>query len=141
MKQFLATVFLLCSIACIGQSPAPAQNLDIPKGLKQYFVGFLMRTAKTDSVSKEEQRQQLRQHLAYIRSQVEAGKYRLVGPFQDNGTIAGILIIDAPTIEEAKEIIGKDPLVLNGRAALEVHPAMLADLSCVQVQYEKNGAK
>ena len=139
MKQILAMVLLLCSIACLGQTAAPAQKLDIPKGLKQYFVGFLMRTAKTDSVSQEEQQTQLRQHLAYIRSQVEAGKYRLVGPFQDNGTIAGILIIDTPTIEEAKEIIGKDPLVLSGRATLEVHPAMLADLSCVQMQYEKNG--
>jgi uncharacterized protein YciI len=138
VKHLLTTAFLLCSIACLGQSAAPAQNLDIPKGLKQYFVGFLMRTAKTDSVSKEDQQTQLRQHLAYIRSQVEAGKYRLAGPFLDNGTIAGILIIDTATIEEAKEIIGKDPLVLNGRATPEVHPAMLADVSCVQIQYEKN---
>ena len=141
MKQLLATLFVLCSMACLGQNSSPAQTLDIPKGLKQYFVGFLVRTAKPDSVSQEEKQKLFQKHLAYIRSEVEAGKYRLAGPFQDNGTIAGILIIDTPTIDEAKEIINKDPLVLSGRLSTEVHSAMLADMSCVQMQYAKDGVK
>jgi len=141
VKQFLATLFVLCSIACFGQNSSPAQNLDIPKGLKQYFVGFLVRTVNPDSLSQEEKQKLFQKHLAYIRSETEAGKYRLAGPFQDNGTTAGMLIIDTPTIDEAKEIIGRDPLVLSGRVSFEVHPAMLADVSCVQMQYEKNGGK
>lgn len=141
VKQTLAAVFVLCSIACIGQNSGMPHGPDAPKGLKQYFIGFLMRTGNSDSMSDQERQSLMPKHLAYVRSQTDAGKYRLVAPFLDNGAIAGMLIIDTPTIDEAKDIISKDPMVLSGRFTSEVHPAMLADVSCVVMQYEKNGGK
>lgn len=141
MKQFLAMVFVLCAAACIGQNSGMPQGPNAPKGMKQYFVGFLMRTRNFDSMSDQERQSLMPKHLAYVRSQAEAGKYRLVAPFMDNGTIAGMLIIDTLTIGEAKDIISKDPFVLSGRITSEVHPAMLADVSCVVTQYEKNDDK
>lgn len=138
--KFLA---LLLSIAAIAQpSSTPAPKLDIPKGMKQYFIGFLVKGPKyTPNMPEEEHTKLLRNHLTYIRSQAEAGKYKLAGPFLDDGTIEGLLIIDTPTAEEARQIVDRDPMVQIGRLAIELHPAMLADLSCILLEYEKHGGK
>jgi uncharacterized protein YciI len=110
--------------------------------MKNYFVGFLVRGEKsTQTPPKEELDQLMQRHLAYIRSQTEAGKYALAGPFLDDGRIAGILIINAASAEEAKQIVSGDPMVRSGRLSPEIHPAMPADLSCVRMEYEKNGGK
>lgn len=141
MKAAVLCLLLLSPVCFLGQNAAPAQNPDMPKGLKQYFVGFLVRGEKYSTEISQEERQKLfRGHLAYVRSQEEAGKYRLAGPFRDDGNIGGILIIDTPTAEEAERIVSDDPMVKAGRFALELHPALLANMSCVVTEYQnKNG--
>ena len=119
---------------------APAQ--DIPKGMKQYFIGFLVKGEKSaEALPKEESAQLQQKHLAYIRSQAEAGKYSLAGPFLDNGTIRGFLIINAATAEEAKTIASGDPAVQSGRLAVEIHPVLMADIGCVLMEYNKANSK
>ena len=136
-------LILLFSIAAIAQNASTqAPKLDIPKGMKQYFIGFLVTGPKyTPNMPEEEHTRLLQKHLAYIRSQAEAGKYKLAGPFLDDGNIEGLLIIDTSTAEEARQIVDRDPMVEIGRLAIELHPAMLADISCVLMEYEKNTAK
>lgn len=134
---------LLFSIPATAQNSGPQPpKLDIPKGMKEYFIGFLVKDPKyTPNMPEEEHTKLLQKHLAYIRSQAQAGKYRLAGPFLDEGSIEGLLIIDVPTVEEAKQIVDRDPMVQIGRLAIELHPAMLADVSCVLTEYEKNTEK
>jgi uncharacterized protein YciI len=140
-KSLVAAALLFASVCCPAQSSAP-ENPGIPKGMKHYFIGFLVKGPKYDTiVSKDERAQLFEKHIAYIRSQAEAGKYKLAGPFVDDGNIGGILIIDTPTEEEAKQIVAGDPMVQAGRMAPEIHPAMLADLSCVLPEYKKNGGQ
>jgi uncharacterized protein YciI len=140
--RILSTCLLLLAITCAAQNSAPAPNLDIPKGMKQYFIGFLVKGEKYDPhMPKPEHEKLLQEHLAYIRSQAEAGKYKLAGPFLDEGNISGILIIDTPSRDEAKQIVSKDPMVQAGRLAIELHPAMLADVSCVLMVYQKSSGK
>ena len=142
MKKVIPVLVLLLAIVSAAQNSVPTTNLDIPKGMKQYFIGFLVKGEKYDpNMSKAEHESLLQQHLAYIRSQAEAGKYKLAGPFLDEGNISGILIIDAPSRDEAKQIVSKDPMVQAGRLAIELHPAMLADVSCILMEYQKNGGK
>jgi uncharacterized protein YciI len=132
---------LLGALAAQTESKAQ-QRFDIPKGMKSYFVGFLVRGDRSaQTLPTEELDQLMRKHLAYIRSQVEAGKYALAGPFLDSGRIAGILIINATSAEEAKQIVSSDPMVQSGRLSPEIHPAKLADLSCVRTEYEKNASR
>ena len=145
MRKYLPAtlLLLLLSIAAAAQTPAaPAPKLDIPKGMKQYFIGFLVKGPNyTPNMPEDERARLLQKHLAYIRSQAEAGNYRLAGPFLDDEKIAGILIIDTPTRESAKKVVDGDPMVQAGRLAVEIHPAMLADISCVLTEYEKNTGK
>lgn len=110
--------------------------------MRQYFFGFLVKGEKwKESRSKEELAELMNQHLAYIRSQAATGRYKLAGPFLDDGQIRGFLIIDAASAEEARQIASGDPMVKVQRMAVEIHPAMFADVSCVLMEYEKNRAQ
>ena len=95
MKAALFAMVLLLSGALAAQTPSrPQQNLHIPEGMKQYFFGFLVKGEKwAQTPPHEELHQLMQQHLAYIRSQAEAGKYALAGPFLDNDRIRGIAIM------------------------------------------------
>ena len=140
MNAALLALVLLLAGALAAQTPSqPQQSPNIPRGMKQYFFCFLVKGERwAQTPPKEELDQLMQQHLAYIRSQVEAGKYSLAGPFLDNDRIRGFAIINAASAEEARNIASGDPMVKNGRMAVEIHPAMLADISCVLVEYEKS---
>lgn len=118
------------------------QHPDIPKGMKQYFVGFLVKPEKPLPALPNEERDTLMQkHVAYIRIQAAGGKYKLAGPFLDNDRVRGMVVVDAASVDEARKIVDGDPMVQSGRLASEIHPAMMADLSCVLIQSENKSAQ
>jgi uncharacterized protein YciI len=139
IKRSVFGVMLLVAAAVTAQTPAPAPPPSkVPKGLKQYFMGFLAKGEKWDQAPpKDELAQLMQQHLAYIKSQADAGNYKLAGPFLENARIRGFVIINAATADEAAAVINGDPMVKAGRMAAEIHPVMMADISCVLVEYEK----
>jgi uncharacterized protein YciI len=77
----------------------------------------------------------MQEHLTYIREQVEAGKFVVVGPALDEGRIGGMAIINATSMEEPKKIAEADKMVQSGRFVAEIHPVMLEDLSGVHIEY------
>jgi len=125
----------LCAAA---QTPQPSDQFpDVPTNLKPYYIALYVNGANAgEPQSKEEHDALLRKHLAYIRSQVEAGKYALVGPLRDEDRVRGIAIIRAASAEEARQIANGDPEIQAGRMAIEVHPGVLPDLDCVRVEYQ-----
>lgn len=132
------TIFAVVLLIASGFSAPGQDNPNIPKGMKQYFFGFLVKGEKwSQTPPKEELDQLMQRHLAYIHSQVDAGNYKLAGPFLDDDRVRGFLIINAATAEDARRIVSEDPLVKIGRMAVEIHPAMFADISCVRMEYEK----
>ena len=143
MKIVRVVLILILSSMLAAQSVSePQANPDIPKGMRQYFFALLVKGPKFSQAASEQELDHLQaQHLAYIRSQREAGKYSLSGPFLDDGTIRGILIINAGSADEARNIVNKDPMVKIGRLAVEIHPAMLQDVACVSTELRKAGVK
>lgn len=132
---------LLLSGALRAQTPTrPQQN--VPQGMKQYFFGFLVKGEKwAETPRKEDLDELMNNHLAYIRSQAAAGNYVLAGPFLDNERIRGVVLINAASAEQARSITSGDPMVQAGRMAVEIHPAMLADVSCVFMEFQKNAGQ
>jgi uncharacterized protein YciI len=130
--SFVGVAGLLAAQLPADDSLAPY----IPKNVKPYYLDILMLKDKPDTAIPEGERTQwMQRHLAYIRSQVEAGKFVLVGPLTEQNRIRGIAIIKADTLEEAQRIAGGDPLVQSGHLIVEVHPIMLEDLSSVKFDY------
>jgi uncharacterized protein len=73
--------------------------------------------------------------LAFIREQVEAGRYLLAGPITDDGPLVGMSIIAAANAGEALAIASADPGVRAGRLKVEVHSAFLPSLKELKINY------
>jgi uncharacterized protein YciI len=134
IKTVLFALVLALAGAAIAQTPGELpQGANIPKNMKPYFLCLLEKGEKWAPVQFADPAMQ--EHLAYIREQVEAGKYVVVGPVLDEGRIGGMAIIQAASIEEARKIVNGDKMVETGRLVAEIHPVMLADLSGLHVEY------
>jgi len=77
------------------------RGANVPKNMKQYFLCLLEKGEKWTPVQFADPAMQ--EHLAFIREQVEAGKFVVVGPALDQGRMSGVAIINATSIEEAQK--------------------------------------
>ena len=130
---------LTLGVAGVLGAQTPVENplaLYVPKNMKPYYLDLLLKSDKAEAmVTPAENTERMQKHLAYIRSQVEAGKFVLVGPLTEDNRIRGIAIIQAASLEEAQRIASGDPVVQSGHFAVEVHPILLQDLAGVKFDY------
>ena len=132
-------VLIVVAVAALVAAQTPANDPlapYIPKNLKPYYLEMLLLKDKPEAALPEGERTQLMQkHLAYIRSQVEAGKFALVGRLTEENRLRGIVVIKADSPEEAQRLASADALVQSGQLVVEVHPILLEDLSSVRFDY------
>ena len=135
-----ALVFLLLPFGrAYAQMPQLPPNADMPSNMKQYFL-ILVSEGEVKTAQTQAQHDELmKKHLAYVRNQVEARKYLVVGPALDGGHFGGIVVVNVASADDARQLAGNDPLVQSGRASFEVHPVMLPDLSPVRIIYSQPG--
>jgi uncharacterized protein YciI len=112
----------------------PRMN-NIPRDLEPYFIAFLLKGERWNDKQGAEADDLVARHLAFIRQQVQAGRYLLAGPITDDGPLVGISIIAAGTAAEALAIAGADPGVQAARLRVEVHPAFLPSLKELKINY------
>jgi uncharacterized protein YciI len=140
IKTPLFTLVLLLAGAAVAQTPGEfPQGANVPKNMKPYFLCVLEKGEKWIPMQFADPAMQ--EHLAYIREQVEAGKYVVVGPALDEGRIRGMAIVNAASMEEAKRIVNGDKMVQSGHLVAEIHPMMLADLSALHTEYPAKAGK
>ncbi len=108
---------------------------NVPRNVEPYFIAFLRKGERWNDTHGAEVADLVPRQLAFIREQVEAGRYLLAGPITDDGPVVGISIIAAGSAEEALAIAGADPGVKAGRLTVEVHPAFLPSLKELKVYY------
>ena len=141
MVIHIRRVLLLCALAfgvlLVAQTPADNPLAPfIPKNMKPYYLDLLLLKDKPDTALPEAERaQQMQKHLAYIKSQVDSGKFVLVGPITEENRLRGIAVIKADSLEEAQRAASGDPLVQSGHLIVEVHPILLEDLSQIRFEY------
>jgi uncharacterized protein len=108
---------------------------NVPRDLEPYFIAFLLKGERWNDEQGAEAVDLVARHLAFIREQVQAGRYLLAGPITDDGPLVGISIIAAGTAAEALAIAGADPGVQAARLTVEVHPAFLPSLKELKINY------
>jgi uncharacterized protein YciI len=106
---------------------------DIPRDVEPYFIAFLLKGERWNDTQGADDL--VPRQLAFIREQVQAGRYLLAGPITDDGPVVGISIIAASTAAGALAIAEADPGVQAGRLKVEVHPAFLPSLKDLKVNY------
>ena len=63
-------------------------------------------------------------HMANIRRLAAEGKLVIAGPFLEQpgpGSLAGLYIFRAPSLDAVKELASTDPMVRSGRLVPEIH--------------------
>ena len=108
---------------------------DIPRNVEPYYVAFLRKGERWNDTQGAEVADLVPRQLAFIREQVEAGRYLLAGPITDDGTLVGMSIIAAGNAAEALAIASADPGVQSGRLKVEVHSAFLPSLKELKINY------
>lgn len=58
-------------------------------------------------------------HLAFVKDLIASGHHAKTGYWQERG--GGMLLFWANSLEEAKEIVARDPLICNGCVSYELH--------------------
>jgi uncharacterized protein len=113
------------------------RSKDIPRNVEPYFVAFLLKGDRWNDTqgAYDDAHDLAARQLAFIREQVEGGRYLVAGPITDGGPMVGISIIAAGTAAEALAIASEDPGVKTGRLRVEVHPAYLPSLKDLKITY------
>jgi len=141
MSHHTQKLVLACALAfaalLVAQTPADNPLAPyIPKNMRPYYLDMLLLKDKPDTALPEAERaQQMQKHLAYIKSQVDSGKFVLVGPITEENRLRGIAVIKADSLDEAQRLASGDPLVQSGHLTVEVHPILLEDLSQTRFEY------
>jgi uncharacterized protein len=69
-------------------------------------------------------------HMANFRRLNDIGKLAVNGPLLDSlmegGEIRGIGVLKADSLNEARELVSTDPMVIANRLIFEIHPWMIA---------------
>jgi uncharacterized protein len=118
-KKLLLALF--CGIILTANVMAQ-NNTEDEWEMKTYYFVFLNAVANRPVLDSVKAAEIQAGHLHHINQMFLDGKCRLAGPFMDGGETRGILILDAASEEEAKELCGKDPAVINGRLIPVIKP-------------------
>lgn len=119
----------------VSQQDQSSPMKDVPRNLKQYFLGFLVKGEHWNDTEGEQAAELMPLHLAFLREQMEAQRYLVAGPVLDEGRLAGVLIIDAKDAADARALATMDPAVKAGRLAVEIYPTFLPSLDNVRAEY------
>ena len=119
----------------LSQQDESPRMKNVPRNLKQYFLGFLVKGEHWNDTDGEQAAELMPLHLAFLRKQMEAQRYLIAGPVLDEGRLAGILIIDAKDASDARALASMDPAVKAGRLAVEIYPTFLPSLDNVRAEY------
>ncbi len=92
-----------------------------PYGMKMY-VFVILKSGETKIGDKNKVDELFRGHMDNINRLVEEHKLIVAGPMGKNeNNYRGIFILDVKTIEEAKELVEKDPAVNSGMLAADFY--------------------
>ena len=117
-------MWMALGLLLLAAMPSGTEQPAMPE-MTTYYVGMLMKAAKWSAEETPERVELQRQHLAHLTKMGEEGKLVLAGPLLDDGTIRGLLVYKAGSIEEARAWAEADPAVKAGRLKVEMHPWMV----------------
>ena len=122
MRKAMAALLLalpLGATAVANEKPEPMPEMTT------YYFGMLMRGPKWSPEGTPERLELHKQHLAHMAKMHKEGRLLIAGPLLDEGTIRGLVVYKAASIEEARAFAEADPAVQAGRLKIEMHPWML----------------
>lgn len=104
-----------------GFDPALAAELGADQhGMRRYVVVFL-RSGASQGIDADAMRELQHDHIANINRLADEGHLVLAGPFLDRGQLRGLFMLDVASVDEARELVGTDPMIQAGVLVAEFH--------------------
>jgi uncharacterized protein len=122
MKRYLICILSVACCLFVLQSKSLAQTNPIKDWQMKTYYMVILKTGPNRTQDSTETARIQAAHLANMGKMYDEKKLILAGPFMDDSTLAGILIFDVLTQEEAEKLGSADPAVIAGRLIFEVHP-------------------
>lgn len=118
MRKAMAALFLVLPLgAATAEEPKPEMTT--------YYFGMLMRGPNWSPAETKEREELQTQHLGHMAKMHKEGRLLIAGPLLDDGTIRGLVVYKAASIEEARAFAEADPAIKAGRLRVELHPWMV----------------
>ena len=90
-------------------------------GMRQYVL-VILRTGPTRVPDGEARKAMFAGHFANMERLSKAGKLVLAGPFaEDPAGWRGLFVFAVADIEEAKQLVATDPVIINGEMVADYH--------------------
>lgn len=89
--------------------------------MKKYYV-VLLKAGPNRTHDAERTSEIQAGHMAHIQDMAKSGKLTIAGPFADDSEYKGIFILNVPSLEEAEQLVARDPAVKAGRLTGDIHP-------------------
>lgn len=120
-----------------GQAPAPAAESQVPAGYDATLAGrtgaddygmrsyvlVVLKSGPTPVTDPEARKAMFAGHFANMERLTEAGKLVVAGPFsKDPDGWRGLFVFAVDSVEEARTLVGSDPVIANGEMVAEYHP-------------------
>ena len=117
--KVLASALILCSITNIAPAGSRGTGTQEPKyEMGTFYVCLLLKPS--NSTGSQTPPHLLENHFKHVQGLVESGKAAIAGPFRDDARIAGLVVLNASSPEEARAMAQADPLVNKAGFSVEV---------------------
>lgn len=114
--QVLTSALVLCSLTSISPAGSPGTATQEPKyEMGTFYVCLLIKPSNSTG-----SQTLLENHIKHVQGLVESGKAAIAGPFRDDARIAGLIVLNASSPEEARAMAQAGPLVKEGGFSVEV---------------------
>jgi uncharacterized protein YciI len=90
------------------------------RGMRSYVL-VVLKTGPTRVPDGPERQEMFKGHFANIERLAEEGKLAVAGPLDGVDGWRGLFILAVSDIEEAKRLVGTDPVVMKGEMVAEYH--------------------
>lgn len=139
MKYFIALIILTFSISCVTVKVESSKNVtqtdpiktkhevfsykegDTTYVMQKYFL-VLLKKGPNRNQSKEEETEIQKKHMAHISWLAKQNYISIAGPSENHETVAGFLLFNTETLNQADSLAKLDPAVKAGRLEVETLP-------------------
>jgi uncharacterized protein len=124
-KSFLIIILFAIIFAILPKYSFSQEEFEMKDGdttyiMKKYVFGMYKKGANKDIDTAQLKTIQAG-HLNHLSEIFKLGKLCLAGPIDGKSDLRGLLVFDVKNIEEAEELIKKDPAVIAGRLTYELY--------------------